>query len=522
MLLLLVCTTISSCKNLNDSDNSNDFNHKQQHSKSILLNPETLPLLEKYQNVQLLLDSLERAEVDGNSTAAVRLKVKLGDILRGAGNYFESLDLLKSALDSSGYPENSHHFGEINNLLSANYYELYFHNKNHLAYLDSSEKFAAKALKIAKINGDKTLESSTLNILGGINIHRGVNDSAVLLLEKALTLNRMVTSDENLAILHNLAFANYKLNSVDEAIKYANLCLMAASNRSDILFSVLSREILAGIYDTTGDSLLARQMRNEANQIKDKKDIIAQAFMVKQLYLAYQNRQAQKTLHVAYLDQVYFIRLSRILIAFSSVLTVMLLIAIYLFRQNKKLRQADHNLMKAQQLSDELIIKNAELELKIKEAEAKAMKKELDAKDAELASKLMTLTQMNQFLTELKYKVKPNSNNSEKKQPSQQLIEINQEINKYLDNNIWKEFELLYASGNSSFIQLVIEKQPDLTTNEKRLCYLILMDLSSKEISQVLNKSYRSVEMARHRLRTKLSLGQNEKLADYLKQIANM
>lgn len=62
----------------------------------------------------------------------------------------------------------------------------------------------------------------------------------------------------------------------------------------------------------------------------------------------------------------------------------------------------------------------------------------------------------------------------------------------------------------------LIQLHPNLTTNEKRLCYLIVSGLGSKEISGVLAKNYRAVEMARHRLRQKLALDKEQGLEEYL------
>jgi DNA-binding CsgD family transcriptional regulator len=60
---------------------------------------------------------------------------------------------------------------------------------------------------------------------------------------------------------------------------------------------------------------------------------------------------------------------------------------------------------------------------------------------------------------------------------------------------------------------------PDLTKNEERLCAMLRLNLSSKEIAALSNISVRAVEMGRYRLRKKLKIPFTTSLIDYLKEI---
>lgn len=61
-----------------------------------------------------------------------------------------------------------------------------------------------------------------------------------------------------------------------------------------------------------------------------------------------------------------------------------------------------------------------------------------------------------------------------------------------------------------------MERHPTLTAADKRLCCYIKMGLLSKEIAPLINISYKSVEMARYRLRKKIDLPPETTLTDYL------
>jgi DNA-binding CsgD family transcriptional regulator len=62
-------------------------------------------------------------------------------------------------------------------------------------------------------------------------------------------------------------------------------------------------------------------------------------------------------------------------------------------------------------------------------------------------------------------------------------------------------------------------KHPEISPSELKLCAYLRMNLSSKEIAQLLNISVRGVEISRYRLRKKLNLATGENLFDYLIQL---
>ncbi|HZJ73189.1 MAG TPA: LuxR C-terminal-related transcriptional regulator, partial [Perlabentimonas sp.] len=62
----------------------------------------------------------------------------------------------------------------------------------------------------------------------------------------------------------------------------------------------------------------------------------------------------------------------------------------------------------------------------------------------------------------------------------------------------------------------LLNKYPNLTTNDLRLCSYLKMNFSTKEIARLLNNSTRAVEISRYRLRKKLNLSHDENLTEFL------
>ncbi|MBP7508155.1 MAG: response regulator [Prolixibacteraceae bacterium] len=85
--------------------------------------------------------------------------------------------------------------------------------------------------------------------------------------------------------------------------------------------------------------------------------------------------------------------------------------------------------------------------------------------------------------------------------------------------NVWKEFESRFENVFESFYDGLNSRNPELTPGEKKLCALLRLNLSSKDIAALTFQNSQSVDMARYRLRKKLNLSPEENLVDFLMKI---
>lgn len=73
---------------------------------------------------------------------------------------------------------------------------------------------------------------------------------------------------------------------------------------------------------------------------------------------------------------------------------------------------------------------------------------------------------------------------------------------------------------DKEFFQRLSDINPNLTPNERRLCALLRMNMSSKEISLMTGQSLESIRKGRIRLRSKLNLTNTEtNISDFLNAI---
>lgn len=88
-----------------------------------------------------------------------------------------------------------------------------------------------------------------------------------------------------------------------------------------------------------------------------------------------------------------------------------------------------------------------------------------------------------------------------------QIFHSTENLNKQIDD-IYKDF-----------LDRLESKYPGLTKAEKKLCTMLYINMSSKEIASITSTTTRTVETSRYRLRRKFSLSRDEDIVDFLQKI---
>lgn len=141
------------------------------------------------------------------------------------------------------------------------------------------------------------------------------------------------------------------------------------------------------------------------------------------------------------------------------------------------------------------------------------LEKDYKNKSNELAASTMSIIKKNELLTQIKEQLSI----IQDKTAIKPVIKI---IDRSLSHNEnWEMFKEAFDNADSEFFKNLKSKHPNLSPNDLKLCAYLRLNLSSKEVSQLINISPRSVEVKRYRLRKKLNLDSNENLADYILSI---
>jgi DNA-binding CsgD family transcriptional regulator len=125
----------------------------------------------------------------------------------------------------------------------------------------------------------------------------------------------------------------------------------------------------------------------------------------------------------------------------------------------------------------------------------------------------MNMVRKNEFLIKLKEELYKLKDNCQEEALRDKIINIVARINREVDSNKQREvFENAFDEVNEDFLNKLSARYPVLTPAERRLCAFIKMNISTKEIAPLMNISARGVEIARYRIRKKLSLARDTNL----------
>ena len=175
--------------------------------------------------------------------------------------------------------------------------------------------------------------------------------------------------------------------------------------------------------------------------------------------------------------------------------------------QKRELIQKDNQIKQAATQSKEEIDK----------LQKDKLQSEVKHKGQELALSTMNLISKNEFIAQLKARIR----NIAKQEADDKLSQDLQRIIKEIDRNLnqesdWHQFAFHFDQVHGDFLKKIKIDNPSLTPQEVKLCAYLRMNMSTKEIANLLSISVRGVEVSRYRLRKKLQLETQTNLSEYI------
>lgn len=188
---------------------------------------------------------------------------------------------------------------------------------------------------------------------------------------------------------------------------------------------------------------------------------------------------------------------------------------IYLHQKRKFIAQSKSHAEDQKKL---LYLHQLELEKTEKEI-VKLRNEKLEAeiahKNTELASVAMHLVQKGEILGKIKDQMvklkKQPDNDSEDLKKIIKAISEEDKVDKQ-----WEQFAMHFDNVHSDFLSTLKQMYQNLSPNELKLSAYLRMNMSTKEIAQLMNISVRGVEISRYRLRKKLQIPTEMSLFDFL------
>ena len=221
------------------------------------------------------------------------------------------------------------------------------------------------------------------------------------------------------------------------------------------------------------------------------------------------------------------------LIIVISLLVVVVLLLVYsyivksgalkqktlLFEQSDKLSKLEIENKEIE--NRRLLVENKELEAKklINRLKREKLSAELEHKERELSTTALHVIGKNEMLSNLKNSMEKLIEDG-KSDPNSVLKSLVKEIdyNINLDED-WDIFKMHFEKVHPLFFSKLKESFSGLTVDELKLCAYLRINLSSKEISRVLNITQIAINKRRNRLRKKLDLSTSDDLFDFLNKL---
>ncbi|MBZ0241671.1 MAG: hypothetical protein K8F24_00520, partial [Bacteroidales bacterium] len=148
--------------------------------------------------------------------------------------------------------------------------------------------------------------------------------------------------------------------------------------------------------------------------------------------------------------------------------------------------------------------------------EKENFEKELEIRNKELSTYVMAMIKKNETISQIIELL----NTKQTRENSGYFRQIIRDLSNIQDDGLWDEFEIRYQQVHNKFYEQLQATSPNLTTNERRLCAFLRLNMTTKDIASITGQSIRSIEVARTRLRKKLDITNSEvSLVEYLNSL---
>jgi hypothetical protein len=402
---------------------------------------------------------------------------------------------------------------------------------------DSAEIYLRKGLRAGFRAEDWLNILSALENLAEIHIERqnykAASDTLLFALKKVEEMNMTYHTTP---ILLGLARVNFYQKNYMQGIENAEKLLAIAQKTKDRSYEASAYDILSSIYQETNQPDSAIKFLRLYNAFSDSLWREGNHEEVTDLTIKYSTNQKEKE---NILLKLNLERQKRTQYVWISSLSFCLLLAIMLgygyWQRSKNLKaqkvladqerlifEKENIILLQEQEQQAIRAKALEYEIaaqqEINRLEQEKLQESIDSKSRALASLAVSIVQKNAILQELKEKI---SENWKSKASLESKIK---NLLSDIDNNMdleeeWNNFKQHFEQVHPNFFVKLNQICADLTPHEVRFCTYIKMNLSAKDIAQMMNVTNRAIQMNRHRIKKKMNIDEGVDFTNFIRMI---
>ena len=155
-----------------------------------------------------------------------------------------------------------------------------------------------------------------------------------------------------------------------------------------------------------------------------------------------------------------------------------------------------------------------------KEQQLRSMAEVVDEKERQLTTASLQLASQRELLVKAKKRIK-RALKGVYGTTKPQLMRLLHDLEESGDNeSTWQEFEKKFHTIYADFIPICSAQWPDLSVTELKVCSLLRMGLSTKEIATFLHVTHRAIDKHRNSIRKKVGLQPRQNLVAFFAQVS--
>ena len=468
--------------------------------------------LGRYDSLRAGLPALEKGIEAGDALYPELL------IVRGLQKGEDALyvDAIKDFLEAEKRmiaSKNPEYLGMIYNSLASNFKDLEDRT--------SAKSYYEKAKKVFEEQGDKLAVVMVYNNLGTIYRKANLLDSALYVYGEAskllLSLNNTFLLAQNTLNLGNVYEQKGELDQAETAF----LQCLELSEASELQYGILLSTVnLGNLYRMKKDYFRSKEWLNRALDLSNSMGLAREKGLVLERlsWLARDTNNFEE----AYAQSVQAAAIQDSLASESVKKEVQALQA--KFEKEKSENEVLSLRTKNQQATLGLLAAGIGILLLVTfslyvlyrqkrllaqkllaESEREVLSKAIQVKDMELTAQALQLLQFKKRMEESSEDAEGSSEEKKERFPARESFDA-----------LLQDFENRISTSNEDFYQKLLGAYPDLKPSELKLCSYLRLNLSTKELAEILNKSVRTIENTRFAIRKKMGLRQEDNLVGKL------
>jgi len=424
----------------------------------------------------------------------------LGSVYRVMKNYEKALEYFNKALVIStelGYSEEVYYIYGNLGIVHA-----------ELGDKELAESYFKKTLQIARKQNNEVMEAFAMVSLGDFNMDVKNYPEALRYYnqahEKADAVNAGYSGPKALFfanVYSGIGSAQYFLKNYNTAIEYLTLGFDKAQETGQLSIVVESAKKLSHAYELRNRLDLALKYARIYKSVSDStmnEDIVRRITEVN-MQNKFDKQTAEREFEQAITDATQ--KRNRVIyqmIIGGAILGLVIFLLLFLLSINK--------------------VKRVRLKSENLQLEKENLSNDLTYKNKELTTNVMYLLKKNELILNVTDKLRK-SKMGFKVENRKVVEDVIRDLETASKGDFWKEFELRFQEVHSDFYNKLNELFPNLTPNELKLCAFLRLNMSTKDIAAITFLSVNSINIARHRLRKKLNIDQDENLIVFLSSL---